>query len=98
MRWNPVFWKEITVDSRSVRLPVVIFIFNLILSAAAIFNIYNLNMHARLTAEIQYSAILELYSLISTLEFVQGKSWRKRGHKVESKGFPMLASTETPDM
>ena len=70
MRWNPVFWKEITVDSRSVRLPVVIFIFNLILSAAAIFNIYNLNMHARLTAEIQYSAILELYSLISTLEFV----------------------------
>ena len=43
MRWNPVFWKEITVDSRSVRLPVVIFIFNLILSAAAIFNIYNID-------------------------------------------------------
>ena len=70
MRWNPVFLKEITVDSRSVRLPVVIFIFNMILSAAAVFNVYNLNLHARLTAEIQYSAILELYSLISTLEFV----------------------------
>ena len=70
MRWNPIFRKEIVTDSRGSRLPGVIFLFNLILTIAAMVNLFHMTGRALATAEIQYSSILELYSLISSLEFV----------------------------
>jgi ABC-2 type transport system permease protein len=70
MRWNPIFRKEIVTDSRGSRLPGVIFLFNLILTVAAMVNLFHMTGQAMDTAEIQYSSILELYSLICSLEFV----------------------------
>ncbi|SET31459.1 hypothetical protein SAMN04487771_101227 [[Clostridium] aminophilum] len=70
MRWNPILRKGIIIDSRSSRLPVIIFFFNLILSAAGIFNLAHLTMDARETATIRYESIIQLYSLISTMEFM----------------------------
>lgn len=70
MRWNPIFRKEIVTDSRGSRLAVIVFATNLILVAAAMINLFSMISRAMATAEIQYSSILDLYALISSLEFM----------------------------
>ena len=37
MRWNPVFRREMTVGSRSIRMMAILFVFNSILAAVALF-------------------------------------------------------------
>ena len=51
MRWNPIFRKEIVTDSRGSRLPGVIFLFNLILTIAAMVNLFHMTGRALATAE-----------------------------------------------
>lgn len=70
MRWNPVLRKEILTDSRTMRLPVAVAVLNLILISAALFNIFSINADAEASGEIQYASILQIYALISEVEFL----------------------------
>lgn len=70
MKWNPVFRREMTVGSRSIRMMAILLIFNSILAAAALFNLFSLSDQVRATAEIQYSQFLDLYTFVSSIEFI----------------------------
>lgn len=70
MRCNPVFRRELTVGSRSIRLMVILFAFNSILAVVALFNMYSVADQVRKTAEIQYSQFLDLYIFVSSIEFI----------------------------
>lgn len=67
---NPVYRREMTVSSRSIRYPVMIMLFNSILALVAFFDMYTAVSQVRLTAEIQYSRFLELYIFVASIEFV----------------------------
>ena len=49
-----------TVGSRSIRMMAILFVFNSILAAVALFNMYSVAEQVRTTAEIQYSQFLAL--------------------------------------
>ncbi len=70
MKWNPVFRRELTVSSRSIRMAAVIFVFNSVLAVVALFNMYSMMEQVRATAEIQYSRFLDLYTFVSAVEFI----------------------------
>ncbi|MFR5601859.1 MAG: ABC transporter permease [Lachnospiraceae bacterium] len=70
MKMNPICKREMTVSSRSFRLPLIIILFNSILALAALLNMYSTISQVRLTAEIQYSNFLELYVFVATIEFI----------------------------
>lgn len=70
MKSNPVYKRETTVRSRSLRMPLVIFVFNSILALAALLNMYQTIAQVRSTSMIQYSTFLDLYAFVATLEFL----------------------------
>ncbi len=70
MKNNPVFRREMTVRSRSFRLPVIVMAFNGILAAVAMLNMYSVVAQVKISANIQYSSFLQLYVFVSTLEFL----------------------------
>ena len=59
-----------TVGSRSIRMMAILFVFNSILAAVALFNMYSVAEQVRTTAEIQYSQFLDLYTFVSSIEFI----------------------------
>ena len=69
MKMNPVYKRELKVSSRSIRMAMVLLIFNGILSAVALFNMYSVVDQVKMTAEIQYSRFLELYVFVASIEF-----------------------------
>ncbi len=70
MRANPVYRREMTVASRSLRMPLIITVFNSILAAVALLNMYSNVMQVRLTADIQYGSFLQLYEFVADIEFI----------------------------
>lgn len=70
MRANPIYKKEVKTSSRSMRLPVILMAFNGILAVAALLNMYSVLYRVWTTAEIQYSGFLEMYVLVTAVEFV----------------------------
>jgi len=70
MKMNPVYRREITVSSRSFRMAMILTIFNLILAAVALLNMYSVITQVKMTAETQYSSFLEIYIFVSSLEFI----------------------------
>lgn len=70
MKLNPVYKRELTVASRSIRVALIFMVFNGILAAVALFNMFSVVEQVKLTAEIQYSRFLELYVFVSGIEFV----------------------------
>lgn len=70
MKSNPVYKRETTVRSRSLRMPLIIFAFNSILALAALLNMYQTIAQVRSTSMIQYSTFLDLYAFVATLEFL----------------------------
>lgn len=70
MRWNPVYKRELTVSSRSIRMAIIFLIFNSILAIVALFNLFSVVEQVKVTAEIQYSRFLELYLFVSAIEFL----------------------------
>lgn len=70
MMQNPVFSREMKVGSRSVRLPVIILLFNGILSLVTLLNMYSALAQVRTTAVIQYSSFMDMYEFVTTIEFV----------------------------
>lgn len=67
---NPIYRREMTVSSRSIRYPLMIMLFNSILALVAFFDMYTALSQVRLTAEIQYSRFLELYVFVTSIEFI----------------------------
>lgn len=70
MKDNPVYKREVTVRGRSFRLPLIVMVFNGILSAVAMLNMYTVVTQAKISASIQYSSFLQLYTFVCTLEFL----------------------------
>lgn len=70
MRSNPVYKRETTVRSRSIRMPLIIFAFNGVLALAALLNMYQTVAQVRISSTIQYSTFLDLYAFVATLEFL----------------------------
>ncbi|MBR5268538.1 MAG: ABC transporter permease subunit [Lachnospiraceae bacterium] len=70
MKNNPVYRREMTVRSRSLRMPLIIFAFNGVLALAALLNMYQTIAQVRSSSTIQYSTFLDLYAFVATLEFL----------------------------
>ena len=70
MKSNPVYKRETTVRSRSIRMPLIIFAFNSILAMTALLNMYQTVAQVRSSSTIQYSTFLDLYGFVATLEFL----------------------------
>ena len=70
MKVNPVYKQETRASARSFRLPLVILVFNSVLAAVALLDMYSMIARVRLTAEIQYSSFLSLYVFVAVVEFV----------------------------
>lgn len=70
MKSNPVYKREMTVRSRSYRMPLIIMVFNGILAVVALLNMYSAVAQVRISASIQYSSFLQLYGFVATLEFL----------------------------
>lgn len=70
MKVNPVYKREMTVSTRSLRLILIFLVFNGILAAVALLNMYSVISQVKATAEIQYSRFLELYIFVSAIECV----------------------------
>lgn len=70
MMMNPVYKRELTIASRSIRLALIFMAFNGILAVVALLNMYTVVEQVRVTAEIQYSRFLELYVFVSGIEFI----------------------------
>lgn len=70
MKTNPVYKREIMVSARSIRLALVLLVFNGILALVALLNMYSTLAQVRLTAEVQYTSFLDLYLFVAALEFM----------------------------
>lgn len=70
MKHNPVYKREVTVRGRSLRLPLIVMVFNGILAAVAMLNMYSVVAQVRISATIQYTSFLQLYAFVCTLEFL----------------------------
>ncbi|MDO4330067.1 MAG: ABC transporter permease subunit [Lachnospiraceae bacterium] len=70
MRGNPVYKREMTVSSRSIRVSVIMMVFNSILALVALLNMYSMTSQVRVTAEISYASFLDLYVFVAAIEFL----------------------------
>ena len=70
MKQNPVYKRETRVNSRSLRLPLILTVFNGILCAVALMNMYSVVSQVKATATIQYSSFMEMYEFVVTIEFI----------------------------
>lgn len=70
MKLNPVYKREVTVRSRSFRMPLIIMVFNGILAGVALLNMYSVVAQVKISAVVQYSSFLQLYVFVSTIEFL----------------------------
>lgn len=70
MMRNPVCSRELKVSSRSIRLPLIIMMFNGILSLVTLLNMYSVIAQVKTTAVIQYSSFMDMYKFVTTIEFI----------------------------
>lgn len=70
MRRNPVYSREMKVNSRSLRLPLILLLFNGILFLVTLLNMYSVVTQVRTSATIQYASFMELYEFVTTIEFI----------------------------
>ena len=70
MMRNPVYSREMKVSSRSIRLPLIIVLFNGILSMVTLLNMYSAVAQVESAAVIQYSSFMDMYEFVTTIEFI----------------------------
>ena len=70
MKQNPVYKREARVSSRSIRLPLILTVFNGILSVVALLNMYSVVSQVNATATIQYSSFMDMYEFVAAIEFI----------------------------
>ncbi len=69
MTTNPVYSREMKVSSRSIRLPLILAAFNLILAIFALASMAATINQARSDAQINYAAFLSIFKYVATIEF-----------------------------
>ena len=67
---NPVYEKEIRSTYRSVRILAIIVIFNIILALVGISRLSYIVNDMHFNGSAEYSAMLQLYIMIATIEFL----------------------------
>lgn len=67
---NPVYRREMMVSSRSIRMPLIIAGFNLILATFALFGMLANVSSARVSAQINYSTFLLIFRYVACIEFI----------------------------
>ena len=70
MKQNPVYRRESRVSARSIRIPMVLMVFNGVLSAVALLNMYSVISQVKAAASIQYTSFMEMYELLASIEFI----------------------------
>ena len=58
------------VSARSLRMPLIITVFNSILAIVALLNMYSNVMQVRLTADVEYGSFLGIYEFVTVVEFI----------------------------
>lgn len=70
LHMNPVYQKELRTTARSLRTYVIIFVFNGLLSLFGLFALYlSFEYQQKIGSNVEYSAILQIYSIITGVEF-----------------------------
>ena len=59
-----------TVSSRSIRLPLILGAFNMVLAIFAVFMMAVIVDSAKIDAQIDYGTFLEIFRYVATIEFV----------------------------
>ena len=70
MKRNPVFDREMKSGARNIRLPVILVLFNGILFLVTLLNMYSAVEQVRASSSLQYSSFIEIYKLVSSMEFL----------------------------
>lgn len=70
MKNNPVYKREMAVRARSFRIPLLLMVFNGILAAAALLNMYSSVVQVKVSNRVHYESFLQLYAFVATLEFL----------------------------
>lgn len=70
MKINPVYKREMTLSSRSVKLSIIVLAFNVLLAAAALLSMFLMLEDVKMTSEIRYSSFMELYVMVASIEFL----------------------------
>lgn len=66
---NPVYNREMKVSARSIRLPLILAAFNIILAAFALTSMTSGLSQARESAGINYASFLTIFRYVATIEF-----------------------------
>lgn len=66
---NPVYSREMKVSARSIRLPLILAAFNIILAVFALISMAATINQARSDAQINYAAFLTIFRYVATIEF-----------------------------
>jgi len=66
---NPVYKKELQINVRSIKLPVMIIFFNMMLTLIGLIVFYDIISLTEIEANISYSSAITLYQLLVIIEF-----------------------------
>lgn len=69
MKLNPVFGKELRIFERSIKISVVIFIYNIILALVAFAIFYDMLHTSRFTGSVEYKSIIQIYIIMAYIQF-----------------------------
>lgn len=69
MRLNPIYHKETVVVNRTIRMSMLVMVFNMILSVVALLNLYSTTKTVESTGRVWFSSMLDIYIMISMFEF-----------------------------
>ena len=69
MKMNPVYKKELQINVRSIKLPVMIIFFNMMLTLIGLVIFYDIISLTEIEASISYSSAITLYQLLVIIEF-----------------------------
>ena len=70
MKQDPVYKREARVNARSIRISMIVMVFNGVLSAVALLNMYSVMAQVKASASIQYTSFMQMYELLASLEFI----------------------------
>lgn len=66
---NPVYQKEIKMSVRTIRLAMLIVVFNGILAALCLLSLYGAANRSRFYGSVQFSSVIKTYSTVTFIEF-----------------------------
>ncbi len=66
---NPVYQKEMKMSVRTIRLAMLIMVFNGILAALSLLSMYGAVNRSRFFGSVQFSSVIQIYSTVAYIEF-----------------------------